>query len=98
MRRARYRRWTQPSLPLQPSTADPAQGPQTAFEEIVRGQRNRERSPVRGARRKPASLRTFNIDGNSKVVSKAFSVTEGLDDLCERDFALPIMALNPVQN
>ena len=31
MRRARYRRWTQPSLPLRPSTADPAQGPQTAI-------------------------------------------------------------------
>src|ERR1039457_6021696 len=31
MRRVRYRRWTQPSLPLRPSTADPAQGPQTAF-------------------------------------------------------------------
>jgi len=33
MRRARYRRWTQPSLPLRPSTADPAQGPQTAVGE-----------------------------------------------------------------
>ena len=37
MRRARYRRWTQPSLPLRPSTADPAQGPQTAFEEMTAG-------------------------------------------------------------
>src|ERR1019366_6298579 len=34
MRRARYRRWTQPSLPLRPSTADPAQGPQTAIWEV----------------------------------------------------------------
>src|ERR1035437_935565 len=31
MRRARYRRWTQPSPPLRPSTADPAQGPETAL-------------------------------------------------------------------
>src|ERR1039458_6405622 len=34
MRRARYRLWTQPSLPLRPSTADPAQGPQTAIWEV----------------------------------------------------------------
>src|ERR1022692_2417262 len=34
MKKARYRRWTQPSLPLRPSTADPAQGPQTAIWEV----------------------------------------------------------------
>ena len=48
--------------------------------------------------RSAASLPTFSIDGNLEVVSEAFRVADGLDELCECDLALPKMTLDLVQN